>query len=215
MTKWQETDWTQLGYDTVTDILSTLTDMVRWAEEIGRWLSELSTDLFEQARGIDWGQVGSTAISAIVAAIQFDTQIRDALLGLARGAWDAVKDFFGNPFGMGGGSSSTGGGSRGMGGSSRNGVPYIPQNYTGDNFFGGGLTWVGERGPELVSLPTSRIYNNDTSQRIASVLGGGGASDNSMSLHIDKLIVGDPNDAFAIEDSLTTATQNWRRRRGR
>lgn len=42
------------------------------------------------------------------------------------------------------------------------------QNATGTNYFGGGLSWVGERGPELVSLPRgSRIYNNQDSMAMA------------------------------------------------
>jgi len=44
-------------------------------------------------------------------------------------------------------------------------------NASGTALFGGGLTWVGERGPELVSLPgASRIYNNRDSREMA---GGG------------------------------------------
>lgn len=40
-------------------------------------------------------------------------------------------------------------------------------NASGDYNFGGGLTWVGENGPELVSLPAgSRIYNNQESQQM-------------------------------------------------
>lgn len=39
----------------------------------------------------------------------------------------------------------------------------------------GGMTWVGEQGPELVSLPTgSTVHSNGDSQRMASDMGGGG-----------------------------------------
>jgi hypothetical protein len=39
----------------------------------------------------------------------------------------------------------------------------------------GGLTWVGEQGPELVSLPTgSTVHSNGDSKRMASDMGGGG-----------------------------------------
>lgn len=42
------------------------------------------------------------------------------------------------------------------------------ENASGTNFFGGGLTWVGERGPELVALPHgSRIYDSVTSTQMA------------------------------------------------
>lgn len=40
--------------------------------------------------------------------------------------------------------------------------------------FGGGLTWVGEQGPELVSLPTgSRVHSNPDSMRMANAGQGG------------------------------------------
>lgn len=42
-------------------------------------------------------------------------------------------------------------------------------NAAGDTNWRGGLTWVGEQGPELVSLPQgSRIYSNPESERIAA-----------------------------------------------
>ena len=45
----------------------------------------------------------------------------------------------------------------------------VPGNATGTNYFEGGLSWVGEDGPELVSLPRgSRIYNNRDSQQMMS-----------------------------------------------
>ncbi len=45
-------------------------------------------------------------------------------------------------------------------------------NATGTGFFAGGLSMVGERGPELVALPRgSRIYDNQTSQRMGASSG--------------------------------------------
>jgi hypothetical protein len=42
-------------------------------------------------------------------------------------------------------------------------------NASGTSYFGGGMTWVGEQGPELVRLPQgSRIYNNGESRRMAA-----------------------------------------------
>ncbi len=47
--------------------------------------------------------------------------------------------------------------------------PALPGNAAGDTNWRGGLTWVGEQGPELVSLPQgSRIYSNPESERLAS-----------------------------------------------
>jgi phage-related tail protein len=45
----------------------------------------------------------------------------------------------------------------------------IKGNYSGTSFFQGGLTMVGELGPELVELPRgSRIYNHNVSKSMLS-----------------------------------------------
>ena len=51
-----------------------------------------------------------------------------------------------------------------------NGVSkYIGRNADGTDYWRGGLTWVGERGPELVSLPQgSRVYSAEDSRSIGS-----------------------------------------------
>jgi len=46
---------------------------------------------------------------------------------------------------------------------------YVGHNASGTSAWRGGLTWVGEEGPELVNLPPgSSIYNNATSNSMAS-----------------------------------------------
>ena len=46
---------------------------------------------------------------------------------------------------------------------------YVHYNAAGDENWRGGLTWVGEAGPELVALPRgSRIYNNQESQQMSA-----------------------------------------------
>ena len=46
---------------------------------------------------------------------------------------------------------------------------YVHYNAAGDENWRGGLTWVGEAGPELVALPRgSRIYNNQESQQMTA-----------------------------------------------
>lgn len=46
---------------------------------------------------------------------------------------------------------------------------YIGRNANGTSYWRGGLTWVGENGPELVSLPTgSAVYSAKESQAISS-----------------------------------------------
>lgn len=51
-----------------------------------------------------------------------------------------------------------------------NGVAkYIGRNADGTDYWRGGLTWVGERGPELVSLPQgSRVYSAEDSRSMGS-----------------------------------------------
>lgn len=50
---------------------------------------------------------------------------------------------------------------------------FIPGNQIGTPSFAGGLTWVGEQGPELVALPAgSRIYSNDISESMAGGMNG-------------------------------------------
>jgi phage-related minor tail protein len=45
----------------------------------------------------------------------------------------------------------------------------LPGNADGTNYWKGGLTWVGERGPELLDIPRgSQIYNNQESRAIAN-----------------------------------------------
>ncbi len=45
-------------------------------------------------------------------------------------------------------------------------------NALGTSYFGGGMTWVGEHGPELMDLPAgSKIYSNSTSKNMSA--GGG------------------------------------------
>lgn len=74
----------------------------------------------------------------------------------------------GGLLGIGRGSSGSSGGSTsgytGGSGGGRAGGEYA----SGTPLFGGGLAWVGERGPELVRLPAgSRIYDNRASQAMA------------------------------------------------
>lgn len=50
-------------------------------------------------------------------------------------------------------------------------------NADGTRFFEGGLTWVGEEGPELMRLPRgTRIWSNPESERMAAGFGGGGGT---------------------------------------
>jgi len=61
-----------------------------------------------------------------------------------------------------GGAQSSGGGGGGGGGGTGS------FNASGTSYWQGGPTWVGEEGPELVTLPRgTRIYSNDESMAMA------------------------------------------------
>lgn len=63
--------------------------------------------------------------------------------------------------------------STGQSGAAQPGSGVAQMNFAGTDFFGGGMTFIGERGRELVRLPRgSQIYNNATSERIMEALGG-------------------------------------------
>lgn len=58
----------------------------------------------------------------------------------------------------------------------------IGNNAEGTDYWRGGLTWVGERGPELVSLPRgSRIYSNEESEAMLA----GGVTIEQVHIHND------------------------------
>ena len=54
-----------------------------------------------------------------------------------------------------------------------NKVKNIGRNAQGTDYWRGGLTWVGEKGPELIDLPSgSRVFSNDKSKDLVSGQGG-------------------------------------------
>lgn len=77
---------------------------------------------------------------------------------------------------------------------------FYGHNATGNDSWRGGLTWVGESGPELVSLPQgSQIYNNQDSRSAGGV-------------HIDTVVIDaknvkDFNDVVRVFSNLRVATR--------
>lgn len=64
-------------------------------------------------------------------------------------------------------------------------------NAQGTNFWRGGLTWVGEEGPELINAPRgSRIFSNPESMAMAGA--GGGITRGNITINI--------NDANVLDD---------------
>ena len=60
----------------------------------------------------------------------------------------------------------------------------VSGNYSGTSFFQGGLTMVGELGPELVELPRgSKIYNDYTTKKM---MGGGKGITQNIVIHSPK-----------------------------
>lgn len=75
------------------------------------------------------------------------------------------------------------------------------RNASGTNFWRGGLTWVGERGPELISLPRgTKVYPNDLSMQMAGGMAGGmaPAGMNRVTVNIQQMIVRDDQDVHAL-----------------
>jgi hypothetical protein len=102
----------------------------------------------------DWGAVGKAILEGVAKGIT------DAVGGLieaaknaAKAAYDAAMGFIGGGLG------------NGHNGESYPGVP--GHNAMGTNNWRGGLTWVGERGPELLNLPSgSQILSAQRLERL-------------------------------------------------
>jgi TP901 family phage tail tape measure protein len=89
--------------------------------------------------------------------------------GLPRWTWPEIP----RPSWWGSSSSDDSGGGGGGGGSGGYGGDAPGKNAAGTSYWGGGLSWVGERGRELVALPRgARVWSNTESEEMA--LGGGG-----------------------------------------
>jgi len=102
----------------------------------------------------DFGKVGESWFASIVA-------------GLARAAWNF------NPLGI--VMNAAGAVGQAAGNAAADAAfgpvqgPKLPGNAEGTDFWKGGLTWVGERGPELLNLPTgSQIMSNQRSMATMS-----------------------------------------------
>ena len=83
-------------------------------------------------------------------------------------------------------------------------VNYAGNNAQGTDFWRGGLTWVGEEGPELINLSRgAQVFSNDESMAMAAGAGGGsGYGTANITLNIDGQtlirILGEPLRDFII-----------------
>lgn len=84
----------------------------------------------------------------------------DGILSMAGSIWDAVQSVIPDPGG---------------------GVPFVPGIASGGVIRAGGMAIVGERGPELVHLPTgATVFSNQESQR---AFAGGGSRGGDITIH--------------------------------
>lgn len=84
-------DWKKLAYDLITNILTGLDEFWTRAKPIveGWWKS---TEAWFDS--INWGELAQKIIDGLVSVLRNSTEFLGALLDMARGAWDAVVDFF-------------------------------------------------------------------------------------------------------------------------
>ena len=120
------------------------------------------------------------------------------------GAWQAAIDFFNRGGGTDpdGTDTTTSSGSIGPNGAAGVGAT----NAVGTSNWRGGLTWVGETGPEIVNLPArTQIFSN--SQSMAMVGGGGGG----VYVTIQNVNVADNIDVERLAYRLADVIQSRRR----
>lgn len=84
-------DWKQLAFDLITKILRGLEEFwTRAKPAIETWW----TDIRAWFAAIDWGSLAQMIIDGLVSVLRAGNAVRDALMDMARGAWDAVVAFF-------------------------------------------------------------------------------------------------------------------------
>lgn len=84
----------------------------------------------------------------------------------------------------------------------------VPNNYNGTEDFQGGLTWVGEEGPEIVRPPKgSRILSTEESEKMA------GATNNYY-INVDASNIKELEDIINIANGLKQATRRGVKQRG-
>lgn len=85
-------DWSKVGEDIITFILNGLKFLFF---DIPNKLAEIGSEAIESIKNIDWWGAGKALIDGIVNGIKAAPgAIKDAVMGLADGAWKGVKKFF-------------------------------------------------------------------------------------------------------------------------
>ena len=168
--KYQKTDASPEDKANVKDTTGAIKETTEAVKEIGDKSTDnsaLISDAIAQA-GIDADDTTQEATNKIIAKIEENTRKAELIAAatketeriLARNAqsnWDPKTQSYVD---SGGGYIITSDGK----------VTKVGNNASGTNNFPGGLTWVGERGPELMRLPRgTQIFSNEKSQ---SMVGG-------------------------------------------
>jgi len=155
-------------------------------------LAEEMAAVEERTRSLtEWYNIGKSAFGSFMSDFKRDlmsgTSLWESFGNAAGKALDSIADramamaangLFDMIFGavMGGISGGMGGGGWGVaGGFGRPGIFGIPGMADGGTVGRGGLSWVGERGPELLRLPTgAQVIPNGPSMAMAANSNGGG-----------------------------------------
>lgn len=65
-------------------------------------------------------------------------------------------------------------------------ISNIGKNAQGTDYWRGGLTWVGEKGPELIELPRgSKVFSNEKSMEMMSGRGKANTNNSNLTIHIE------------------------------
>jgi len=131
----------------------------------------------------------SSTFNVVSSVISIAVKGIDLFVRVIGGVYEKIKpvlDLIGSAFDkvFGGVSKIVGGASNvlsklsGSGGSAK-----IGRNARGTNYWGGGLTMVGEEGPELVNLPTGSKVSS--TPKTARMMGGGASFSNSINITIN------------------------------
>lgn len=90
---WEGIDWKQVGYDAMTKLLETLDSLWDWGQPK---LAAFWTSIQTWFTTTDWGSLANNIVDGLVNGIQSAGQaFIDAVVNLAAGAWEAIKDYYG------------------------------------------------------------------------------------------------------------------------
>ncbi len=173
-----------------------------WGKDIKGWYGELSGDLGKFAKDI------MNFFSGLISGItnfftdlpgKIGDAVKNGAKGLAKGAGKALD---------------------GVGKDIINFFSSIPGLASGTTYTQGGLTLVGENGPELVQMPAgARVYNDAETSRILNgsaanlAVGGTGATTINLSVNVGNYL-GTPADQQKLAKQIYQQLQNIARQHG-